>query len=133
MVLANFYTRLPPPLYLNEMLQPQTVPLPLVTLPGAPCRRRFDTPRPPASSSGTAAVRFSSFGPAHNVTGTYWGAATGAWLGLRCALVPNASAEEKMTWCLWSPATDRSTPQPPPLSPPRHPDRGPGGPGRTRT
>eukprot|EP00291_Cryptomonas_curvata_P027088 CAMPEP_0172176154 /NCGR_PEP_ID=MMETSP1050-20130122/14637_1 /TAXON_ID=233186 /ORGANISM="Cryptomonas curvata, Strain CCAP979/52" /LENGTH=93 /DNA_ID=CAMNT_0012848359 /DNA_START=355 /DNA_END=632 /DNA_ORIENTATION=+ len=68
----------------------------------------FDTPRPPVSASGTAAVRFSGFGPAHNVTGEYWGGATGAWLGLRCALVPNASAEEMMAWCLWSPATDRA-------------------------
>jgi hypothetical protein len=58
----------------------------------APRRRRLDSPRPPAAStSGAAAVRFSGFGPAHNVTGDYWGAAAGKWLGLRCVLVTNGS------------------------------------------
>ena len=68
---------------------------------------RFDAPNPSKALTGTAAIRFSQFGPGHNVTGTYSGDASGAWLGLNCTLFLNTSVEAMRAWCLWSPPSER--------------------------
>ena len=61
---------------------------------------------PPRTTAGTAAVTYTGFGEPHNVTGTYSGDMSGSWLGLNCRLVPNATDDDRLTWCLWSPRTD---------------------------
>ena len=71
-----------------------------------PRSRRYDTPTPPHSASGTAVVQYTSFADNHSVTGTYTGDRDGLWRSLQCARVPGPSPADLMRWCMWSPRTD---------------------------
>jgi hypothetical protein len=62
-----------------------------------------------APSTGSAAVHYSTLGG--GVRSVSWSSAgdrSGRWPALNCSRVPNATAEERRAWCLWSPAADRA-------------------------